>query len=90
VRLRVSVPPGSRYAVRHYRIDAGHSNIVPAWEQMSRGADWPDEDQWQVLRQLNTLEELCPPAQAAAADGFCDFAFDLPMPGVSYLELVPA
>jgi len=90
VRLRVSVPPGSRYAVRHYRIDAGHSNIVPVWEQMSRGADWPDDGQWQVLRQLNTLEELSAAAQAAAADGRLDFAFDLPMPGVSYLELVPA
>jgi xylan 1,4-beta-xylosidase len=89
VRVRVSVPPGASYTVRHYRIDAGHSNIVPAWEQMCRGARWPDEGQWAALREMNTLDELAPPARVAAGDGMLEFAFDLPMPGVSYLELVP-
>jgi xylan 1,4-beta-xylosidase len=89
VRLHVSVPAGVSYAVRHYRIDAEHSNIVPAWEQMSRGAAWPDEDQWAVLREMNTLDELGPPSRAAADDGVLEFAFELPMPGVSYLELIP-
>jgi xylan 1,4-beta-xylosidase len=90
VRLRVQVTPGSSYTVRHFRIDAGHSNIAPAWERMSRGAAWPSGEQWAALRELNTLEELVPPQRRAArGDGLAEFAFGLPMPGVSYLELVP-
>jgi xylan 1,4-beta-xylosidase len=90
VRGRVSVPAGARYTVRHYRIDAGHSNIVPVWERMRGGAPWPTPDQWAELDELNTLDELRPAERAAAGgDGMLEFGFDLPMPGVSYLELVP-
>ena len=90
VRLRVSVPARARYTVRHYRIDAGHSNIVPAWERMRDGARWPSDDQWKRLGELNTLDELSPAERAAAGDdGMLEFGFDLPMPAVSYLELVP-
>jgi xylan 1,4-beta-xylosidase len=88
--VRVPVPAGARYTVRHYRIDAGHSNIVPAWERMRGGAPWPTPDQWAELDELNTLDELRPAERAAAGgDGMLEFGFDLPMPGVSYLELVP-
>ena len=90
VRLRVSVPAGTAYTVRHYRIDDGHSNIVPAWERMRGGAAWPSQEQWAELAEANTLDELAPPGPAAAGgDGHLEFSFDLPMPGVSYLELVP-
>jgi hypothetical protein len=90
VRLRVAVPPAVSYAARHYRIDAGHSNIVPFWERMRRGAAWPSDTQWAVLRELNTLDELGPPTRrAAGGDGALELSFELPMPGVSYLELVP-
>jgi xylan 1,4-beta-xylosidase len=89
VRILVSVPPGAAYTVRHYRIDAGHSNIVPAWERMRDGAAWPSDEQWRRLSELNTLDELGPPQRAAAGqDGRLEFSFDLPMPGVSYLELI--
>jgi xylan 1,4-beta-xylosidase len=90
VRLRVSVPAGAVYTVRHYRIDARHSNIVPAWERMRAGAPWPTPDQWAELGELNTLHELRPAERAAAGgDGMLEFGFGLPMPAVSYLELVP-
>ena len=57
---------------------------------MRHGARWPSPEQWAELGKLNTLEELGPPERAAAGgDGVLEFAFDLPMPGVSYLELVP-
>jgi len=91
IRLRVAVPPGVSYTVRHYRIDEGHSNIVPAWERMRGGAPWPSEQQWAVLRELNTLDELVPPEAAkVSGDRVVELAFDLPMPGVSGLELVPS
>ena len=89
VRVRVSVPAGASYTVRHYRIDAGHSNIVPAWEEIRGGAAWPSAEQWPALREANRLEELVPPERVAAAGGVVELAFELPMPGVSYLELAP-
>jgi xylan 1,4-beta-xylosidase len=90
VRLTVSVPPGTAYTIRHYRIDAEHSNIVTVWEQMCRGASWPDDGQWPVLGEMNTLDELCPASQAVAENGQpLEFTFDLPMPGISFLELAP-
>jgi xylan 1,4-beta-xylosidase len=86
--IRVFVPPGTAYTVRHFRIDGEHSNIVPAWERMRRGAPWPSDGQWAELGELNTLDELGPAQRAAAGgDGVLEFVFDLPMPGVSYLEL---
>ena len=87
IALRVLAPPGASYTVRHYRIDAEHSNIVPAWEKLRDGAAWPRGGQWRALRELNTLDELVPPARVTG--GLLELAFELPMPGVSYLELAP-
>jgi hypothetical protein len=57
---------------------------------MRRGGPWPSEEQWAQLRELNTLDELRLPAQVTAGgDGMLELGFDLPMPAVSYLELVP-
>ena len=36
---------------------------------------------------MNTLDELVPPVRVNAVDGLLELAFDLPMPGISYLEL---
>ena len=41
VQVRVPAAAGASYTVRHYRIDAEHSNIVAAWERVRDGADWP-------------------------------------------------
>jgi xylan 1,4-beta-xylosidase len=91
VWIRVPVPPGTGFTARHYRIDAGHSNIAPAWERMRRDALWPSPGQWAELRERNTLDELGPPERVATGgDGVLEFGFDLPMPGVSGLELIPA
>jgi hypothetical protein len=38
---------------------------------------------------MNTLDELVPPARVTAVDGLLELTFELPMPGVSYLEIVP-
>ncbi|MFI5082354.1 MAG: hypothetical protein ACHQCE_14860 [Streptosporangiales bacterium] len=76
----------------HYRIDAEHSNIVTAWEKLRDGPDraaWPRDGQWRTLREMNALDELGPPARFTAGNGLLGLAFELPMPGVSYLELAP-
>ena len=49
-----------------------------------------DDDQWAALREANRLEELEPVRRVAAAGGAVELAFDLPMPSVSLVELVPA
>jgi xylan 1,4-beta-xylosidase len=79
---------GTRYTLRHHRLDATHSNILAVWERLG-SPDWPDEVGWHALRDADRLEEL-EPAREVVVDGrSIDVAFTLPMPSVSLLELVP-
>jgi xylan 1,4-beta-xylosidase len=87
--LRVAIPRGTSYVVTHHRIDAHHSNIVAVWDRLRAGAAWPDDAQWRLLAEVNVLEELVPPATVTPETRELTFRFTLPMPGVSYLELVP-
>jgi xylan 1,4-beta-xylosidase len=89
VTVEVSGLGAGAYLLRHYRIDVAHSNVAAVWERM-RGEDpWPDEDGWRALHAANRLEELHPPRPVEVADGGVLAEFDLPMPSVSLLELVP-
>jgi xylan 1,4-beta-xylosidase len=89
VTLRVEGLAAPAYRVRHLRVDLERSNIAAVWEAMSGGADWPDDDQWAALRSANRLEELEPPRRVATGGGAVELAFDLPMPSMSLVELVP-
>ncbi len=83
------VPPG-RYTTRHRRLDLEHSNIAARWDARG-GGDWPDEAGWAALRQADRLEELEPDRSVEmGASGRLELAFDLPMPAISLVELVPA
>lgn len=90
VALRIAVARGTSYLVSHHRIDAHHSNIVAVWDRIRSGTAWPDDAQWRRLAEVNTLEELVPAATMTPEATELRFRFTLPMPGVSYLELVPA
>ncbi|MFI7703557.1 hypothetical protein [Nonomuraea sp. NPDC049480] len=68
----------------HHRIDHDHSNVEAAWRSMG-GGDWPADEQWAKLRAADTLDELSPPATVTG--GMVTVRFDLPMPGVSFIEL---
>ncbi|MEV1174037.1 hypothetical protein [Nonomuraea sp. NPDC049784] len=74
------------YTLTHHRVDRDHSNVEAAWQSMG-GGDWPADEQWDKLRAAGTLDELTPPA-AVEGGGFT-VTFDLPMPGVSFIELTP-
>jgi xylan 1,4-beta-xylosidase len=89
VALRVDGLAGQAYELRHLRVDLERSNIAAVWERMAGGADWPDEDQWSALREANRLEELEPARTVEVDHGTLELAFDLPMPSVSLVELVP-
>ncbi|WP_433517993.1 GH39 family glycosyl hydrolase [Nonomuraea sp. CA-143628] len=76
------------YTLTHHRIDEWHSNIGAVWRAMGDG-DWPQEHQWDKLRSDNTLDELTPAALVTAEGGVVMVDFNLPMPGVSFVELTP-
>jgi xylan 1,4-beta-xylosidase len=84
--------PGSSYSLVHHRVDSEHSNIAAVWGAMRRGdQDWPDDEQWDVLRGADRLETLEPPRQVRADEhGVLAVAFALPMPAMSLLELTAA
>jgi hypothetical protein len=51
--------------------------------------DWPDEAGWRRLRAADRLEALEPPRRVRPDRGRIDLAFDLPMPAMSLIELLP-
>ncbi|MFC4009365.1 hypothetical protein ACFOY2_19185 [Nonomuraea purpurea] len=73
------------HTITHHRIDQDHSNVEAAWRSMG-GGDWPEPGQWEQLRAAATLDELHPPT---LANGPVTLTFELPMPGVSFIELSP-
>ncbi|MGW0198976.1 GH39 family glycosyl hydrolase [Nonomuraea sp. NPDC003201] len=86
VSLTVDGLADGEYTVTHHRIDRDHSNVQATWQAMG-GGDWPADEQWDKLHAANTLDELAPPATAAGST--VTLEFDLPMPGVSFIELTP-
>jgi len=72
--------------------DAEHANVPGVWDKMrSEGQDWPDEGQWAQLTDADRLDEFEPTSQVtAAADGTLSLEFTLPMPAMSFVELVRA
>jgi xylan 1,4-beta-xylosidase len=76
------------YRLRHHRIDAGHSNIAAAWERIGSPA-WPDAAGWIALRAADHLDDLEPSDRVIAVDGRITLTFDLPMPAISLVEMVP-
>jgi xylan 1,4-beta-xylosidase len=90
VELTVSGLSAPRHGVRHRRVDQDHSNLNRAWERLSGGAPWPDDDGWAQLRAADRLEDLDAPVEVELEGGRLRLAFGLPMPSVSLLELAPA
>ncbi|TDD07334.1 GH39 family glycosyl hydrolase [Nonomuraea diastatica] len=74
------------HTVTHHRIDHDHSNVEAVWRSMGGGA-WPADEQWDRLRAANTLDEAAPPRTVEG--GTVTLTSDLPMPGVSLIELTP-
>ena len=78
--------PGT-YLFRHRRLDHDHSNIHGLWQSFGDD-DWPDDFGWDRLRERDYLEDFEPPRSIEIGqDGMFEFVFDLPMPGMSLIEL---
>lgn len=82
--------PGGAYWLQHWRVDTTHSHIAAVWQRIGKGAGWPDEEQWEQLREHDVLETYEPPRVVTPQAGTLVCDFPLPMPAVSYLEFTPA
>lgn len=90
VTLTVEGIPAGRYRLRHRRVDADHSNLQEVWRRAG-GGDWPDEKGWARLRKADRLEDLEPERDiSVGAAGAVRLEFALPMPAISFVELIPA
>jgi xylan 1,4-beta-xylosidase len=85
VTVRVTGLAGSAYELRHWRVDATHSNVVHAAAAVG---DWPDEAGWAALAAADRIDELEPARRFEPVAGTVAVEVDLPMPAISYLELV--
>src|SRR6202165_282524 len=88
VTLRFTLLGATRYRVDHSRLDREHSNIVRHWPSAS-SPDWPDPAGWARLREADRLDAFASPSLVAAERGEFVLEFPLPMPGVSFIRLVP-
>ncbi|MGZ5398545.1 MAG: GH39 family glycosyl hydrolase [Nocardioides sp.] len=84
--------PGAAYDLSHERVDQDHSNVAATWGRLrDEGQAWPTDEQWEVLRSADRLEELEPVTRVTADDdGAVRLATSLPMPSMSLLTLTPA
>jgi xylan 1,4-beta-xylosidase len=86
LRLRVAGLRPGRYRQEHLRVDAGHSNVTANWASIG-SPDWPDSQQWAVLREHDRLDPLVELAIVDVAGGELSLEFQLPMPAISLLRL---
>ena len=76
----------TRVSVKHYRIDDEHSNAYAAWKRMG-SPQTPSTEQKAALEAAGQLQLLASPAWVSAKDGVVGLRFDLPLQGLSLVEL---
>ncbi|CAN5746262.1 hypothetical protein BH24ACT5_BH24ACT5_00650 [soil metagenome] len=89
VELTVADLAAPGYRVRHRRLDERHSNINATWTRIGAGRPWPDEMAWQTLAAEDHLADLDPVTEKRPEAGYLTLQFELPMPGVSLIQLSP-
>lgn len=89
VELVIADAAAARYQLRHRRLDEQHSNINASWGRISAGRSWPDEAGWRALVAEDQLADLDPVGDVKSEAGRLIVRFDLPMPAVSLIELIP-
>jgi xylan 1,4-beta-xylosidase len=86
VTMTVEGIGASSARLRHFRIDAEHSNAYTAWLRMGSPAT-PSPAQYAALERASDLAELQPPSSVAVADGRAAMHFILPRQAVSLVVL---
>ncbi len=75
-----------RVLVKHYRIDAEHSNAYAKWKNMG-SPQAPSAEQQRQLEDAGQLEMLQPPKWLDSGAGKVSIIFSLPRQGVSLIRL---
>jgi xylan 1,4-beta-xylosidase len=89
IRLDLAgLPNAPRFLVRHYRIDATHSNAYTVWQQLGRPQN-PTSEQYAALERAGHLQLLESPRWVDSAGGKATLSFALPRQGVSLVALSP-
>jgi xylan 1,4-beta-xylosidase len=88
VQLRIErIPFDSASArIRHWRIDADHSNSHTAWQAAGAPQD-PSEGQLQAIKDRQGLELFEPERDQSVHDGALELRLRLPLPSVSLFEI---
>jgi xylan 1,4-beta-xylosidase len=88
ISLEISGIPLSerRVLLRHYRVDAAHSNSYFRWRQMGSPQN-PSAHQYSELERAGQLEELESPRWLNSADGTAVTGFSLPVEGLSLIDV---
>jgi xylan 1,4-beta-xylosidase len=93
VELRLENLPfaaGQQVELKHWRIDADHSNAYTEWVKLGR-PEGPDEAQLAQLRKSQQLALLEQPSTVTVEQaGSLNISFELPLHGMSLVELTPA
>jgi xylan 1,4-beta-xylosidase len=84
VELEVEHLPFAGRELRHYRIDAAHSNAYAEWLRQGKPM-YPHGGQYAAIKARDGLELLEPPRQLSPVDGCVRLAFNMPVHSVSLL-----
>jgi xylan 1,4-beta-xylosidase len=76
----------ARVSVRHFRIDATHSNAFTAWKAAGSPQN-PSAEQKADLEAAGQLQMLGSPTWVGVQNGVVQMNFNLPMQGLSLIEL---
>ena len=85
IQLEIAGLPSGRVELRHYRIDATHSNAYTVWKQMG-SPESPSPEQLARLANAAQLESLEPPRRLGG-NGPAAVEFRLPRQAVSLVQL---
>jgi xylan 1,4-beta-xylosidase len=90
IELKVSRIPFDTPVVslRHYRIDATHSNAYTQWVRQGRPM-YPAPNQRAAIKAREGLEMLEPPQTVALTDGTLMLKLSLPVHGISLISITP-
>jgi len=86
----VNLPFGTRRCrVRHFRVDAAHSNAHAEWVRQGQPL-YPSTAQRRAIKRREGLETLEPPRAVALLGGTLKLRFTMPVRAVSLLVITPA
>ncbi|MEO6702721.1 MAG: xylan 1,4-beta-xylosidase [Jatrophihabitantaceae bacterium] len=85
VEIRLSGLAESSYRVSVARVDELHSNVLQGYPD---GLDWPDQEQWRLLRAADRLDQR-QLADLTVAQGSGQLTITLPMPAIARIRLTP-